>query len=66
MKNQNKTDSNGLVSIELPVVEIVLYPEVERELLILAEEYDRSVEDVIQSLLLVFATNQIMARGEAG
>ena len=66
MKNQNKTDSNGLVSIELPVAEVVLYPEVERELLILAEEYDRSVEDVIQSLLLVFATNQIMARGEAG
>jgi hypothetical protein len=65
MKNETKTNT-GHMTVELPIAEVVLYPEVERELLILAEEYDRSVEDVIQSLLLVFATNQIMARGEAG
>lgn len=65
MKNQNKTDT-GHVMIQMPVVEIVLYPEVERELALLCEEYDRPVDEVIQSLLLVFATNQIMARGEAG
>ena len=65
MKNKTKTDTSHM-TVELPIAEVVLYPEVERELLILSEEYDRSVEDVIQSLLLVFATNQIMARGEAG
>jgi len=65
MKNETKTNT-GHMTVELPIAEVVLYPEVERELLILSEEYDRSVEEVIQSLLLVFATNQIMARGEAG
>jgi hypothetical protein len=65
MKNKTKTNT-GHMTVELPIAEVVLYPEVERELLILSQEYDRSVEEVIQSLLLVFATNQIMARGEAG
>jgi hypothetical protein len=65
MKNETKTNT-GHMTVELPIAEVVLYPEVERELLILSQEYDRSVEEVIQSLLLVFATNQIMARGEAG
>lgn len=65
MKNENKA-TIGRVTAELPLVEVVLYPEVERELLLIGREYDRSPAEVIQALLLVFATNQIVNRGEAG
>ena len=65
MKNKTKA-GNSHITVKLPVMEVFLYPEVERELSLLASECDASIPDVIQALLLVFTTYQITNRGDAG